>query len=101
MSANAVFWLAVAGLVATCLAAIGARSLAEFSRHELGEICRRRNSHDRLGQILRRHDQAGLAAETLQVIATAVLIGAGVFWARQVLHAGRITANRTAYGAST
>ena len=91
MSANAVFWLAVAGLVATCVAAIGARSLAEFSRHELGEICRRRNSHDRLGQILRRHDQAGLAAETLQVIATAVLIGAGVFWARQVLHADRIT----------
>jgi len=82
VSADAVFWLAAAGLVATCVAAIGARSLAEFSRHELGEICRRRNSHDRLGQILRRHDQAGLAAETLQVIATAVLIGAGVFWVR-------------------
>jgi CBS domain containing-hemolysin-like protein len=76
---DAVFWLAIAGLVLTCLAAIGARSLAEFSRHDLEEICRRRNSPDRLGQILRQHDQAGLAAETLQVIATAVLVIAGAF----------------------
>jgi len=73
-------WLAAAGLVVTCLAAVGARSLAEFSRHELEEICRRTNSLDLLGQILKRHDQAGLAAETLQVIATAVLIIGGTFW---------------------
>jgi CBS domain containing-hemolysin-like protein len=78
--ANPVLWLAVAGLVLTCLAAIGARSLAEFSRHELEEICRRRNSQDRLGQILRQHDHAALAAETLQVIATAVLVIGGAFW---------------------
>ena len=80
MSAYAVFWLATAGLVATCLAASGARSLAEFSRHELEEICRRRKSPDRLGQILKQHDQAALAAETLQVIATAVLVASAAFW---------------------
>lgn len=80
MSAYAVFWLATAGLVVTCLAAIGARSLAEFSRHELEEICRRRKSPDRLGQILKQHDQAALAAETLQVIATAVLVTSAAFW---------------------
>ena len=51
------FWLALAGLLLTCLAAIGARSLAEFSPHELKEICRRRKTPDRLGQILRRRDQ--------------------------------------------
>jgi CBS domain containing-hemolysin-like protein len=74
------FWLAAAGLLATCLASIGARSLAEFSPHELKEISRRRKSSERLGQILRDHDQAGLAAETLQVVATALCVASGVFW---------------------
>ena len=74
------FWLALAGLLLTCLAAIGARSLAEFSPHELKEICRRRKTPDRLGQILRRRDRVALAAETLQVVATAAFIGAGAFW---------------------
>jgi CBS domain containing-hemolysin-like protein len=74
------FWLAVAGLLLTCLAAIGAGSLAEFSPHELKEICRRRNRRDRLGQILRRRDQVALATETLQVVATAAFVGAGAFW---------------------
>jgi CBS domain containing-hemolysin-like protein len=80
VSPDAVFWLAVGGLIVTCAAAIGARSAAEFSRHELEEICRRRNAQERLGQILRRHAQVVLAAETLQVIATAVLIGSGALW---------------------
>ena len=71
----------MAGLVATCLAAIGARSLAEFSRHELEEICRRRNARDRLGEILKHYDQAGLAAETFQVVATVELIVSAAFWA--------------------
>jgi CBS domain containing-hemolysin-like protein len=77
---HVVFWLAVGGLVLTCLAAIGARSLAEFSRHELEEICRRRNAQHRLGEILRSYDQAGLAAETLRVVGTAVLTVSGAFW---------------------
>ena len=77
---NPVFWLAMAGLVVTCLVAIGARSLVEFSRHDLEEICRRRKSPDRLGQILKQHDQVALGAETLRVIATAVVICTLVFW---------------------
>ena len=80
MISNPVFWLALAGLVVTCLVAIGARSLVEFSRHDLEEICRRRKSPDRLGQILKKHDQVALAVETLQVIATAVLVCTVAFW---------------------
>ncbi len=80
MTAESVFWLAIAGLIVTCLAAVGAKSLAKFSRHDLEEICRRRDAMNRLGIILRRHDQAGLAAETLQVVATAVVVLAGAFW---------------------
>jgi CBS domain containing-hemolysin-like protein len=80
LSPDVVFWLSVASLAATGWAAIGARSLSEFSRHELSEICRRRNAAERLGQILRHHERAGMAAETLQVIATAALIGTGALW---------------------
>lgn len=80
MSSGPVFWLAVAGLLVTCLAAVGARSLAEFSPHELKEICRRRSNADLLGRILKRREQVALAAEILQVVATATFIGAGAFW---------------------
>jgi len=74
------FWLAAAALAVTCLAAVGARSLVEFGPHELKEVCRRRGAPDRLGQILRRHDHVALAAETLQVVATAVFVGAYCLW---------------------
>jgi len=77
---DAVLWLAAAGLAVSCLAAIGARSLAEFSRHELGEICRRRGRLDRLSQIVRRYDQAGLAAESVRVVATALFVAAAASW---------------------
>ncbi|MEN6495435.1 MAG: hemolysin family protein [Thermoguttaceae bacterium] len=80
MSPLALFWLATTGLIVTCLAAIGAQSLTVFARHELAELCRRRNRSDRLGQILRRHEKASLAAESLQVVTTAVAIGAGGVW---------------------
>jgi len=80
VSAEAVFCLAVAGLLVTCVAAIGAKSLASFSRHDLEEICRRRRAMSRLGAILRGHDHAGQAAETLQVVTTAVVVLAVAFW---------------------
>jgi len=74
------FWLAVIGLTVTFLAAVGARSLGEFSPHELKEICRRHRRADRLGKILRQRDQVALAAETVQVIGTATFLGAGAYW---------------------
>ncbi len=80
MTPETTFWLAAAALAVTCLAAVGARSLVEFGPHELKEVCRRRGAPDRLGQILRRHDHVALAAETLQVVATAVFVGAYCLW---------------------
>jgi len=78
--AQAIFWLAAGGLVVTCVASIAARSAADFSPREIKELSRRRKSRTRLARILRRHDQVALAAETLQVVSTAVFIGAGTFW---------------------
>ncbi len=80
MSADALFWLALASLIVTGLAAIGTRSLTDFSRHGLEEICRRRGSPERLGDILRGYDHAALSAETLQVVATAAFVGTAALW---------------------
>ncbi|MEE9603900.1 MAG: hypothetical protein V3V75_11380, partial [Thermoguttaceae bacterium] len=80
MNPDPLFWLAIGSLAVTCLAAIGVGSLSEFSPDELKEICRRRKSPDRLGQILRRHDQVALAAEMLRVASAAVFVGTGMFW---------------------
>ena len=87
MTAEIAFWLALGGMVLTCLAATGAKSLTVFSRHDLEEICRRRNTLHRLGSILKRHDQVGLAAETLQVVGTALVILSGTFWVWLESHA--------------
>ena len=92
MTSEATFWLALTGLITTCLGAIGAKSLAEFSRSDLEEICRRRKS-DRLGQILRQYEHVGQAAETLQVVGTALFVVAGTFWLwAQTMGAGPMAA---------
>jgi len=75
------FWLAAVSLAVTLLAALGVGSLREFSPDELKEICQRRNSPDRLGQILRRHEQVALAAAMLRVVAATVFVVAGLLWA--------------------
>ncbi len=87
MTAEIAFWLTLVGMLLTCVAATGAKSLTVFSRHDLEEICRRRKTLHRLGNILKRHDQVGLAAETLQVVGTAVVILAGTSWVWLKSHA--------------
>lgn len=83
MTSTALFWTAIAGLGVTCLAAMGARSLAQFSPHELKEIGRKRSAPDRLGDILRWRDHVGMAAQTLRTLAMAVYVAACTFWVWQ------------------
>ncbi|MEM1305657.1 MAG: hypothetical protein AAGG46_12210, partial [Planctomycetota bacterium] len=65
-------WLAAASAVFTCVGAIGARALREFSRHDLQEICERRDRLDRFAEVLRDHDRVALAIEMLIVIGSAL-----------------------------
>ncbi len=88
MSEAVLIWLAVAGLLTTGVAAVGARSLVGFSRHELEEVCRRREAPQRLGDILRQYERVALAAETLQVLGMAVALAAAVYWATLRFHEG-------------
>jgi CBS domain containing-hemolysin-like protein len=73
----------MAGLVLTCVAAMGARALVVYSRAELAEVCRKRNAHQILREILLRDEEVSLAAETLQVLSTALVVAAGSLWLYQ------------------
>jgi CBS domain containing-hemolysin-like protein len=73
-------WLVAASLAITCLAAIAAKALREFSRQKLEALCRRYNSRGRLAEILLRYDRVALAAETLQVLGTALAVCATTYW---------------------
>jgi len=80
VNGEVILLLAILGLAITCLAAIGARALVAFAPHELKEVCRRHEAPQRLGEILRGHDEVALAAETLQVVGTAWFVGTYASW---------------------
>jgi CBS domain containing-hemolysin-like protein len=67
-------WSGIATLVAAILANLGARSLREFSRHDLEEICRRRGKPDRFSKVLQEHERVGLGAEILTVLLAAFAV---------------------------
>lgn len=80
MSTEAAFWMMIAGLFLTALAAIGVKSLREFSHHELGEICRKRQAPSLFRDILVWHDRVALALETLQVLSAVLLVFSACWW---------------------
>ncbi|MBX7168166.1 MAG: hemolysin family protein [Pirellulales bacterium] len=71
---NFALGLSIAGALGTLAAAWAARSLRSFSRHRLEEVARRAGHQNRLAEILLQHERTAVAAEALQVIATATLI---------------------------
>ncbi len=77
---NDLLWLGLGTGFLTCLAAIGARSLREFSRHDLQEICQKRDQLERFSQILKQHDRAALAIEMLVVVGSAVFVASIGLW---------------------
>ena len=84
--ADVLHWFAIAALMASTLAAIGARALREFSRHQLQEICERRQQLERFGEIVRHHEDVALGVEMLAAMATVLFAVAGGLygWERMV-----------------
>ncbi len=74
MMSNLLLWLAVCGMAITGLAATGTKVLYEFSRHDLELYCRRRNQQNLFDRILDQHEDFAIAAETLQVVGSVVLV---------------------------
>jgi CBS domain containing-hemolysin-like protein len=72
--------LAVVGGLITFFASLGARALRQFSRHELGEICQRKEDSTRFSEIVRQHDRVALGTEMFTAFGAALMIAAGVIW---------------------
>jgi CBS domain containing-hemolysin-like protein len=88
MPTAALFWLSAAALGITCLAALAARALGEFSPAEFQEICRRRNKPERLGHVLRWRERVSLAMQSLRTVAfaAAAAIGGLAAWQQGQSH---------------
>jgi CBS domain containing-hemolysin-like protein len=80
VSPTTTLWVMGISLLVACVAAVGAKALREFSRQKLEIVCRRRNARHLLTEILLHYQRAALGVETLQVVATAVLVCASSYW---------------------
>jgi CBS domain containing-hemolysin-like protein len=83
MNADALAWIAVIGLMVTTFAAIAARSLHSFSRHELEQICQLRESPEKFAEILKTHETIALGVEIVAMLLAALSMAAGSLWAWQ------------------
>ncbi len=83
MNATELFWTSLGALIATAIASLGVRSLRDFSRHDLEELCRRRGQPERFGQVLRLHETVALGIEMLALLTTALATLSGSLWVFQ------------------
>jgi CBS domain containing-hemolysin-like protein len=87
MSPDALAWIAIIGLLATCFAAIAARSLHSFSRHELEQICQLREAPEKFAEILKSHETIALGVENVVMLLAALSMAAGSLWTWQTFAA--------------
>ncbi len=83
MNTDALAWIAVISLLVTCFAAIAARSLHSFSRHELEQICQLREAPEKFAEILRVHETIALGVEIVAMLVAALSMAAGSLWTWQ------------------
>src|SRR3954462_15440468 len=80
MMPDALAWIAVIGLLVTCFAAIAARSLHSFSRHELEQICQLREAPEKFAEILKGHETIAIGVEITAMLLAALFLSAGFLW---------------------
>lgn len=80
MNLDAIFWIAMASTGAAGLTSLAARSLREFSRRDLEEICERRQNLMRFRDILHQHERVALTAEFVLVLLLSTAIGTASVW---------------------
>ena len=74
------FELTLAGLILSCFAAIGAKSLTEFSRHQLQELSQRRSAVKKFESIKDHHERAALAASMFLCLCASLTLWCGFVW---------------------
>lgn len=80
MTSDVLLLIALSAGAFCCLASIGARTLRDFSRSELQEICAKHDDSETFGEILRAHERTALGLEMWVVIGAAIAVGTGVAW---------------------
>ena len=80
MIGDPLVWLFFVSLATTCLTAVGARALRDFSRSDLQDVCERNDRLDRFSEILHRHEPTALGLELLGVVASALSVASGACW---------------------
>jgi CBS domain containing-hemolysin-like protein len=80
VSLDILFWTAVAGTIVAVITAVAARSLRDFSRRELEDLCERRQRPDRFSDILHHHDRIALSAEMALVAVLTLAISCAAVW---------------------
>ncbi len=81
MTLDPLLWVAIVSAALVCFFSIGTRVLRGFSRHDLRELCEKRQDVDLFSEVLRSHDRVALGLEVLVVLATTSFIVSSVAWA--------------------
>jgi hypothetical protein len=74
------FDLTLLGLVLSCLSAIGAKSLSDFSKHRFQDFCQHRSGHSPAVAIKKHHRRAALAASMMLYLCLSLSISGSFFW---------------------
>ncbi len=80
MNVDLLFWLAIVATLAACMTEIASRSLRDFSRRELEEICERRQNPERFAAILHGHDRLALSSDMMTVVLLTAACVSAVVW---------------------
>jgi CBS domain containing-hemolysin-like protein len=80
MNLDVLFWLAIISVFAAGIAATASRTLRDFSRRELEELCERRQNQDRFAEILHNHERVALGVDMLVAWLAAIGVACGAIW---------------------
>ena len=80
MTLDPLLWVAIISAALVCFFSIGTRVLRGFSRHNLKELCEKRNDDELFSEVLRSHDRVALGLDVLVVLATTAFIVAASAW---------------------
>lgn len=80
MTLDPLLWVAIISAALVCFFSVGTRVLRGFSRHDLRELCEKREDVQLFGEVIRSHDRVALGLEVLAVLAITTFIVSSVAW---------------------
>ena len=74
------FELTIFGLVLSCISAIGAKSLSDFSKHRFQEFCQHRTDHSFAVAMKKHHKRAATAALMMLYLCLTLSVTGNTYW---------------------